>query len=117
MQQEQLATIKNVKTKKMHKKRIPPIFRLTMKSGSKIENIYNHPKIKEIVLKELVKAIQEGITYKSKSINLFYIADSNFTLEVPRDNWKTSLSTALNYFIEEEDYTKCVEIREMINKL
>lgn len=106
-----------IKLKVMQKKRIPPLFKLTMKTGAKIELIYNHPKIKKVVLDELIKAIKEGILCKSKSVNLFQVADSEFVIEIERENWKKSLSRALSYFTDEEDYTKCIEIREMIKEL
>lgn len=104
----------------MQKKRIPPVFRLTIKKGVKLENIYTHPEIRKIVLEELVVAIKDGINQKKKSINLFQIADSDLILEVPRENWKKSLHNALQFYCEKDDsesYIKCAEIRDIINNI
>lgn len=102
------------------KKRILPVFKFNMKSNAKIEQVYNHPELKRIVIKELIEAVKEGIRTKRKSINLFQISDSDLIIEVSREDWKPALNKALNYYAEldtTEDYKKCVEIRDMIKQL
>ena len=38
-------------------------------------------------------------------------------VELEKNNWKPSLENALEYYIEREEYDKCVECRDLINQL
>jgi hypothetical protein len=100
----------------MSKRRIP-LFKLSMKTGAKLESVYNNPEIKKAVLEETVYAIKEGIKLNKDHVSLFNIVDSDYTIELKKNNWKNVLSNALGYYVEIENYPKCIAIRDMINKL
>ena len=75
------------------------------------------PEVKEVVIEEVVVAIKEGIEKKKKSISLFEIANSNYYIDIEKQQWKASLQNALDYYIEKEQYDKCIECRDLISKL
>lgn len=103
--------------KKTMSRRKIPFFRITLSNGATYEQVKSNPHVREIVIEELVKAIKEGINKKKKSVSLFEIYGSGMLLELEKDNWTQSLENALTFFIEKEDYIKCIEIRDLIKQI
>jgi hypothetical protein len=98
-------------------KRKVPKFRVNLGPGASYDMLTEVPEVIQIVIDETVVAIKEGITKNKKSINLFEISNSDFYIELKKDQWKTSLEKALEYYIEKEEYEMCAECRDLINKL
>jgi protein-arginine kinase activator protein McsA len=40
-----------------------------------------------------------------------------YYIELKKDQWKISLEKALEYYVEKEEYDRCIECRDLINKL
>jgi hypothetical protein len=104
-----------IKTKKMRRK--IPVFRVSLPPGVSYSILTETPEIIQIVIDETVVAIKEGINKNKKSISLFEVANSEYYIELKKDKWKSSLETALDYYAEREEYNKCIECRDLINKL
>lgn len=103
-------------TKKVKKRKIPFI-KVDAIPGESFEKVAQHPVIKHVIINELVIAIEDGLNKNKNSVVLFKISDSDLCVELDKSNWSSSLNNALNYFIEKEDYIKCAEIRDLINKI
>jgi len=100
----------------MKKRRIPTL-KLSTSSDVDYSEIINIPGVKDTVMEELVLAIKEGMSKKKKSISLFALADTDYYINIEKEQWSTSLNNALNYYVGIEDYDKCVECRNILNKL
>jgi len=98
------------------RRRIPK-FKAVLSEGESYEMMLKIPELKEIVLEETLFAIKEGVDKKKKSTLLFELVDLNYYIELKKDNWKSSLENVLEFYVEQEDYDKCVECRDLINKL
>lgn len=94
-----------------------PTFRVNLGPGTSVSISYEVPEVVQVVLDETVFAIKEGITKKKKSISLFAVANSEYYIELKKDQWKASLEKALEYYVEKEEYDRCIECRDLINKL
>lgn len=103
------------KFKKMRRK--IPVFRVNLPPGMSYSALTEIPEIVEIVLDETVVAIKEGITKNKKTIPLFEVANSEYYIELTKDKWKSSLEKAMQYYLGKEQYNKCAECRDLINKL
>ena len=55
--------------------------------------------------------------YNKKSILLFQVAGTTTYIELDKNQWKTSLENVLNHYVGEEDYDKCIEIRDLIKQI
>jgi hypothetical protein len=73
--------------------------------------------VKEVVIEEVIVAIKDAIKRKKSSIELFEVANSDYYLQLNKDKFKPSLETAIEYFVEKEEYDRCIECRDLINKL
>jgi hypothetical protein len=94
-----------------------PVFRVNMAPGVSYSVLTETPEIIQIVIDETIIAIKEGIVKKKKSIPLFAVANSEYFIELKKDQWKTSLEKALEYYVEKEEYDRCIECRDLINQL
>jgi len=61
------------------------------------------------------KMIEDGI----KVIQAIIVSNShdNIVFIIKKENIKMSLEKAMDYFLEIEEYEKCSEIRDLLNKL
>lgn len=103
--------------KRLSMKRKAPIFRLNAHAGVDYSKLIENTEIKEAIIEETVVAIKEGITKNKKSTSLFEIADSYCYIELERIQWKSTLENVIKYYVEKEDYDKCVKCRDLLNKL
>jgi hypothetical protein len=98
-------------------KRQIPVFRVNVQPGASYDQLHEIPEVKEVVIEEVIVAVREAIRRKKSSIELFEVANSDYYLELKKDQFKSSLETALEYFVEKEEYDRCIECRDLINKL
>jgi len=98
-------------------KRKIPVLRISIEPGASYSQLKKIPEIKKVVLEEAIYAIKEGIIKNKPSISLFEVAYSDYYIDLKKDKWKLILEKALEYYIKEEEYNKCAETRDLINKL
>ena len=98
-------------------KRKIPVFKVYVEQGADYSQLTEIPEIQKIVREEAVYAIKDGIEKKKRSISLFEIAQSDYYIELGKDKWKPTLEKIIEYYIEREEYDKCVEARDLISKL
>lgn len=94
-----------------------PVFKVSIEPGADYSQLLEVPEIKQIVLEETVYAIKDGINKNKSSISLFEVAHTDYYIELSKNKWKPSLEKALEYFLEKEEYDRCAEMRDLINKL
>lgn len=70
-----------------------------------------------LVFARIIKAVEEGLTMNLDSIRLFELNGTGAYLTSERPHWKDGLQRALQYYLAEEDYLKCAEVRDLMNKL
>ncbi len=109
--------IKELNATKQMKKRKIPIFRVSMDPEVDYSLISKMPKVEESVIKELVIAIKEGIKKRKKIIPLFDISYTQYSVQLGRDQWATSLKKAISHFESKEEYEKCAECVCLIEQL
>jgi hypothetical protein len=94
-----------------------PVFKVHVQPGASYDQLHEIPEVKEVVIEEVIVAIREAVKRKKSSIELFEVANSDYYLQLNKDKFKPSLETALEYFLEKEEYDRCIECRDLINKL
>ena len=50
-------------------------------------------------------------------ITIAFMNDEETILSVPKDCWKENLENTLQYFIDIEDYEKCKEVKQLMDKV
>ena len=69
------------------------------------------------VYRSLVEGITEAIKNKKNKIKLCEVKNSNTYITVEKQEWKESLDSALQFYINEEEYEECSKIKNLIDKL
>jgi hypothetical protein len=98
-------------------KRQIPVFRVNVQSGASYDQLHEIPEVKEVVIEEVIVAIKDAVKRKKSNIELFEVANSGYYLQLNKDKFKSSLEKAIEYFVEKEEYDRCIEVRDLINKL
>lgn len=77
----------------------------------------NTPELAE----EIFGAIKRGIKNNNKSVTVCKIKledeEEIIKLQSSKEDWETALNGCLKNFIKTEDYEKCSEIKQMLEKL
>ena len=90
----------------MTKRRIP-IFEFNEELNSKKPQVY----------KSLIDGISEAIKTDKKEIKLCEVKNTNVYITVEKKSWKQSLDSALQFYIDREEYENCSKIKSLIDKL
>ena len=84
-----------------------PIFEFNEELNSKKPQVY----------KSLVEGVTEAIKTNKKEIKLCEVKNSNTYITVEKPEWKDSLDSALQFYINKEEYEQCSKIKDLIDKL
>lgn len=104
-----------LKTKTMRRK--IPVFRVSAEPGSDYSQLSKIPEVQQAIREEALYAIKYGVEKHKSSISLFEVADSNYYIELSKEKWKPTLEKIIEHYLEEEEYDKCAEARDLISKL
>jgi len=69
------------------------------------------------VYKSLVEGISEAINDNNNEVKLCEVKNSNTYITVEKPEWKESLDSALQFYIDVEEYEECSKIKNLIDKL
>ena len=72
---------------------------------------------KHKVYKSLIDGVTEAIKTNKKEIKLCEVKNANIFITVEKQEWKKSLDSALQFYIDKEEYEKCSKIKNLIEKL
>ena len=72
---------------------------------------------KHQVYKSLVDGVSEAIKTNKKEIKLCEVKNSGIYITVEKPEWKKSLDSALQFYIDIEEYEQCSKIKNLIDKL
>ena len=72
---------------------------------------------KHQVYKSLVDGVTEAIKTDKKEIKLCEVKNSGIFITVEKQEWKNSLDSALQYYINTEEHEECSKIKNLIDKL
>ena len=69
---------------------------------------------KPIMMRSLVTNIASGIKEELESVNIAEIKHHDVIISVPKDEWKSGLENAMEYYIKIEEYEICSKIKKLI---
>ena len=69
------------------------------------------------VYKSLIDGVTEAIKENKEEIKLCEVKNTNIFITVEKPEWKESLDSALQYYVNKEEYEKCSKIKGLIDKL
>ena len=72
---------------------------------------------KHKVYKSLIDGVTEAIKTDKEEIKLCEVKNSGIFITVGKQEWKNSLDSALQYYVNKEEYEECSKIKKLIDKL
>ena len=84
-----------------------PIFEYNEELKSKKPQVY----------KSLIEGVTEAIKTDKEEIKLCEVKNSGIFITVEKESWKKSLDSALQFYIDTEEYEECSKIKDLIDKL
>ena len=84
-----------------------PIFEYNEELKSKKHQVYE----------SLIKGVTEAIKTDKEEIKLCEVKNSGIFITVEKPEWKNSLDSALQFYINTEEYEQCSKIKDLIDKL
>ena len=84
-----------------------PIFEFNEELSSKKPQVY----------KSLIDGVTEAIKTNKEIVKLCEVKNTNIFITVEKPEWKNSLDSALQYYVNKEEYEKCSKIKNLIDKL
>ena len=72
---------------------------------------------KPVMMRSLVTNIASGIKEELESVNIAEIKNHDVIISVPKDEWKSGLKNAMEYYIKTEEYEECSKIQKLIEKI
>jgi hypothetical protein len=99
--------------------RVIPTMMLSVNGDGKpdIESIINNDTFSNAVYLEAFEGIKDAINTKKKTVTLFTIGRSEYFIELDKNQWEPALQACINKFEKDEQYEKCIEIKNLIDKI
>jgi len=72
---------------------------------------------KPVMMRSLVTNIASGIKEELESVNIAEIKNHDVIISVPKDEWKSGLKNAMEYYIKTEEYEVCSKIQKLKEKI
>ena len=72
---------------------------------------------KPIMMRSLVTNIANGIKNNLESVSVAEIKHHDVVISVPKNEWKSGLENAIEYYIKTEEYEVCSKIKKLIKRL
>ena len=79
--------------------------------------IFDTPDFKEKLKSELLERLSAAILQNRKELAIFRLVYYGVDLKVKKNQYEKLLNKVLELYQEEEDYLKCVEIKNLLDKL
>ena len=77
----------------------------------------NTPEFKEVLKTKVYERVADAVTNNKTDLTLFRMVYYGLDLSIERKQFKKLLNTILAIYQQEEDYLKCVEIKNLIDKI
>lgn len=81
------------------------------------EDISNSKDFKFMLKTEIPKRIEKALKDKKDVATIFEINSSNTYIEIGKSDWITSLEKCMEWYGEDEDYTTCIKLKELVKTI
>ena len=98
------------------KKKITSI-EISYNSKRDLKELSNKEEFQNIIMRNSFKAIKEAIKNDNTTVELFNIVNLSVIIKLSYLYYPSALKKISNYFEEYEEYEKCAEIKQLINKI
>jgi hypothetical protein len=81
------------------------------------QDIEKSAAFKKLLKDKIPECIEEAFKNNKIVATIFEINYTNVYIDLPKRSWIPALEKCLMWYVEEEDYTACTNIKKLINSL
>ena len=81
------------------------------------EELVESPQFQESVFFETYNSIKTAVKEKKAEAHICEINTSGTLIIIEKPNWNDALQSVIDYYASKDNFEKCIEIRELQNKL
>lgn len=104
------------KTNQKKTRRLPELS-YTIHRFTDYQSITDRKQTKAFIFMNMIRAVTEGIESNKDTVDMFKLGGSNARVMLERKSWKKSLTSALSFFTEIENYETCQTCKDLIDKI
>jgi hypothetical protein len=99
-------------------RKIPKMIVHTKGEGqADVEALSSNEVFSNAVFKEAFEGIKDAISTKSKTAVLFELGQSEYYIEIAKQDWEQALQSCIDKLVEDEKYEECIKIKDVIEKI
>jgi predicted RNA-binding protein (virulence factor B family) len=81
------------------------------------DELVESPQFQESVFFETYNSIKSALSNKKVEAHVCEINTSGTLIIIEKNNWNKALQAVIDYYATKDDFEKCIEIKELQNKL
>jgi len=85
--------------------------------AEELEELVGSEDFTQLILDEAISTIEYALDKERKSARVCYIPNLESSVVIEKRNFPKILGTAIRFYEEQEDYTKCAELVKLKNKV
>jgi|TARA_R110000796_G_scaffold138354_1_gene254467 hypothetical protein len=90
---------------------------ITYNTKKDLDELASSDQFKSFILKRTLEEIEFALENDLEKIEIFNIFNLSLIIELERKNFKSVLNKVMNSYAEDEDFEKCNQIKQLIEKI
>lgn len=105
-----------MKNKTAKRKQVPSLHVFPLDENTS-EYILGSDEIKSYIYKNTFECIDDAISKRRKSAQIFRLNNSEFYLEIPQSQWVNAINSCINHFEKEQEFETCAILTTLRSKI
>jgi hypothetical protein len=93
------------------------LIEIVYNDSSDLKKLASKEDFVNFIVKDSLESIENAIKYGDEKVELFNIFNLSLTVELKRSNFKSVLNNITKYYIKDEDYEMCNNIKNLIDEI
>jgi|TARA_B110000483_G_scaffold110382_1_gene134393 hypothetical protein len=93
------------------------LIEIVYNDSSDLKKLASKEEFRTFIIKDSLESIKNALKYGDDKVELFNIFNLSLTVELKRSNFKSVLNNITKYYINDEDYEMCNQIKKLIDEI
>tara|TARA_B110000977_G_C10743952_1_gene364090 strand:- start:232 stop:552 length:321 start_codon:yes stop_codon:yes gene_type:complete len=93
------------------------LIEIVYNDSSDLKKLASKEEFRTFIIKDSLESIKNALKYGDDKVELFNIFNLSLTVELKRSNFKNVLNNITKYYIKDEDYEMCNQIKKLIDEI
>jgi len=93
------------------------IIEIVYNNSEDLKKLASKEDFRTFIIKDSLQTIASAIQNNLEKVELFNIFNLSLVVELDKSNYKSVLNNITKYYIEEENYERCNQIKKLIDEI